>query len=293
MPGSIKSRSSAGSHKGEAQRQLLEAQANLAKLQLQKRLEAEERAALRDAQERSLAGKAEADLLDAQFEVQRKQLEADLAEDAEGSLAASETSSRAGSKADDFVTAINPDQKSKIDQWRRDVNQQSANDDTVLRNTHPDWPFGSPVCFSTPFTPTRPLDPSTNPFVPRPSTHEHTTGDPMAHGSYVLKAHETNPFVPRPSTHEYTTGDPMAHGSYVLKALESTLASSNELARTSLLPPTKLERFGGDFTKYAWFKKSFRCGPMSSYYKTWLSCWGFCLWVDNTTSVLALNPKVF
>ncbi|XP_068240008.1 uncharacterized protein [Palaemon carinicauda] len=119
--------------------------------------------------------------------------------------------------------------ESRINQWRLSVAHHHENDPSAMRTLDPVEHTRGPECHSTPMeVHSRPLDPTSTPFAPRHATFEPSVTNPLSNNSQVLKA------------------------------LECTLASSNELARTTLLPPTKLERFGGDFTKFNWFKMSFK-----------------------------------
>ncbi|XP_068227850.1 uncharacterized protein [Palaemon carinicauda] len=111
----------------EVRRKLLEAQANLARVQLKARLDAEERAAKkkaeadelaaqRDAEDRAARGLADAALLEAKLEVQRQQLEYEIRLEAGKSHCGSEVSSHAGSVRVPSVKAVETEHESRINQ---------------------------------------------------------------------------------------------------------------------------------------------------------------------------------
>ncbi|XP_068203553.1 treponemal membrane protein B-like [Palaemon carinicauda] len=175
---SLKSRTSSKSDTSEVRRKLLEAQANLAKVQLKARLEVEERAAKkkaeadelaaqRDAEDRAARGLADAALLEAKLEVQRQQLEYEIRLEAGESQCGSEVSSHAGSVRVPSVKAVETEHESRINQWRLSVDHHHENDPTAMRTMDPVEHTRRPEGHSTPMkVHSRPLDPTSTPFAP-------------------------------------------------------------------------------------------------------------------------------
>ncbi|XP_068229580.1 treponemal membrane protein B-like [Palaemon carinicauda] len=175
---SLKSRTSSKSDTSEVRRKLLEAQANLAKVQLKARLEAEERAAKkkaeadelaaqRDAEDRAARGLADAALLEAELKVQRQQLEYEIRSEAGESQCGLEVSSHAGSVRVPSVKVVETEHESRINQWRLSVAHHHENDQSAMRTLDPVEHTRRPECHSTPMeVHSRPLDPTSTPFAP-------------------------------------------------------------------------------------------------------------------------------
>ena len=219
------SRNSLRSNQTELRMRMLEAQAELKRAEVAKQLEEEELAL----QAKILASKRKSyeELTALKLNCDKLQLEYEVRSEVEGTRSSS-TPSEACAMKDPAPQLPHED----VEERRDDVNIHYE-DGTINRAHETDisppkvrnvtYDLRAPTYHSTP------LDPASTPFVPKRTT----------------------------VTHDSTPEDAMLQTSQLVKALDCTLASQQELARRTQLPPMKLERFNGDLTKFSLFKNSF------------------------------------